>query len=161
MSYFPFDISTSPVEFGLEKRRVATALGKICVRTNPAFRRSPVVFLHGIGMDWSSWTPILNAADAQDLDRRSWIFVDVPGFGESDPIGGPVTLAIKPRGWLKRKSVREMDERLLVTEKRALLLQERGFPLGSVWRKSPEILLAAMANLGLLVTLAKIVLDAL
>lgn len=63
--------------------------------------------------------------------------------------------------WFQSKRRRALEERLEVSELRSVLLQERGFPLGGVWRRTPEILVAAVANLGLLVAMIKTLVNAL
>jgi pimeloyl-ACP methyl ester carboxylesterase len=49
----------------------------------------PLLLIHGLGAGWRSWTPVL-----EDLAReREVIAVDLPGFGESPPLPGKVTVA--------------------------------------------------------------------
>lgn len=92
LSYFPFDISHRQEEFGLVERRADTSLGAVSIRSTTEIAARPVVFLHGVGMDWSTWTPLMRAADREERDRSGWILVDVPGFGSSDPLTRSVTL---------------------------------------------------------------------
>jgi pimeloyl-ACP methyl ester carboxylesterase len=48
----------------------------------------PLLLLHGIGGSWRSWQTILD-----DLAReREVIAVDLPGFGNTPPLTGPVTI---------------------------------------------------------------------
>jgi pimeloyl-ACP methyl ester carboxylesterase len=54
----------------------------------------PVVLLHGLGVDWRSWRPVLGALER----RHDVIALDLPGFGRSSPLPRgvppqPVTLA--------------------------------------------------------------------
>ena len=45
--------------------------------------------MHGLGAGWRSWSPIL-----EDLaERREVIAVDLPGFGETPPLTGEVSIA--------------------------------------------------------------------
>lgn len=47
------------------------------------------MLVHGLGASWPSWSPILD-----DLARhREVIAVDLPGFGDSPPLPGEVTIA--------------------------------------------------------------------
>jgi pimeloyl-ACP methyl ester carboxylesterase len=55
------------------------------VRCHRDGRGSPLVLVHGLGSRWQVWTPILPALTA----RFDVIAVDLPGFGESPPDGGP------------------------------------------------------------------------
>ncbi|AMJ64981.1 alpha/beta fold hydrolase [Hymenobacter sp. PAMC 26628] len=49
----------------------------------------PLLLLHGIGGSWRSWQTILDdLALARDV-----IAVDLPGFGATPPLAGPVTIA--------------------------------------------------------------------
>ena len=49
----------------------------------------PLLLLHGIGGSWRSWQTILD-----DLAvTRDVIAVDLPGFGNTPPLAGPVTIA--------------------------------------------------------------------
>jgi pimeloyl-ACP methyl ester carboxylesterase len=49
----------------------------------------PLLLVHGLGSSSANWAPILDRLAAQ----RSVIAVDLPGFGKSDPLTGPVTIA--------------------------------------------------------------------
>ncbi|WJS90404.1 alpha/beta fold hydrolase [Microbacterium testaceum] len=49
----------------------------------------PLLLVHGLGAGWRSWTPILD-----ELARhREVIAVDLPGFGETPPLSGDVSIA--------------------------------------------------------------------
>ncbi|MDV8002747.1 alpha/beta fold hydrolase [Rhodococcus sp. IEGM 1408] len=50
---------------------------------------SPLLLVHGLGAGWRSWEPILNDLAAS----REVIAVDLPGFGESPPLDGEVSIA--------------------------------------------------------------------
>lgn len=45
--------------------------------------------IHGLGSSWRSWDPILPALEAE----REVIAVDLPGFGETPPLAGEVSIA--------------------------------------------------------------------
>lgn len=49
----------------------------------------PVLLVHGLGGSWRSWTPILDALAAE----REVIAVDLPGFGDTPPLPGEVSIA--------------------------------------------------------------------
>jgi len=42
----------------------------------------PLVLLHGLGLSWRSWLPVLGAVEA----RHDVVVVDLPGFGASPPL---------------------------------------------------------------------------
>lgn len=48
----------------------------------------PILLLHGIGGSWRSWQPILDGL----AQEREVIAVDLPGFGDTPPLPGPVTI---------------------------------------------------------------------
>jgi pimeloyl-ACP methyl ester carboxylesterase len=50
---------------------------------------SPLLLVHGLGSSSANWAPILDRLAA----RRRVIAVDLPGFGKSAPLNGPVTIA--------------------------------------------------------------------
>lgn len=47
------------------------------------------MLVHGLGAGWRSWTPIIE----QLAERREVIAVDLPGFGETPPLTGEVSIA--------------------------------------------------------------------
>lgn len=49
----------------------------------------PIVLVHGLGSSWATWLPVLDPLAA----RREVIAIDLPGFGDSAPFDGPVTIA--------------------------------------------------------------------
>ena len=50
---------------------------------------SPLLLVHGLGAGWRSWTPIIE----QLAESREVIAVDLPGFGETPPLAGEVSIA--------------------------------------------------------------------
>lgn len=50
---------------------------------------TPLLLVHGLGAGWRSWLPIMEAL----ADRREVIAVDLPGFGETPPLPGEVSIA--------------------------------------------------------------------
>lgn len=49
----------------------------------------PLLLVHGLGATWQSWSPVLDKLAAE----REVIAVDLPGFGQSPPLDGEVTVA--------------------------------------------------------------------
>ena len=50
---------------------------------------SPLLLVHGLGAGWRSWSPILDEL----AEHREVIAVDLPGFGETPPLSGEVSIA--------------------------------------------------------------------
>lgn len=50
---------------------------------------SPLLLVHGLGSSALTWKPVLGRLSAE----RSVIAVDLPGFGKTPPLDGPVTIA--------------------------------------------------------------------
>ncbi|NEU09443.1 alpha/beta fold hydrolase [Flavihumibacter sp. R14] len=48
----------------------------------------PLLLIHGLGGSWRSWDPVMAALASQ----RDVIAVDLPGFGDTPPLAGPVTI---------------------------------------------------------------------
>ena len=50
---------------------------------------SPLLLVHGLGAGWQSWAPIIE----QLAEHREVIAVDLPGFGDTPPLTGEVSIA--------------------------------------------------------------------
>lgn len=50
---------------------------------------APLLLVHGLGAGWRSWLPIMDAL----AERREVIAVDLPGFGETPPPAGELSIA--------------------------------------------------------------------
>ncbi len=50
---------------------------------------APLLLIHGLGGSWREWMPVLDALAAE----REVIAVDLPGFGETPPLPGEVSIA--------------------------------------------------------------------
>ncbi|WP_285189137.1 alpha/beta fold hydrolase, partial [Rhodococcus sp. MEB041] len=50
---------------------------------------SPLLLVHGLGVGWRSWSPIIDEL----AEHRDVIAVDLPGFGETPPLTGEVSIA--------------------------------------------------------------------
>ncbi len=49
----------------------------------------PLLLIHGLGGSWREWTPILDVLAAE----RAVIAIDLPGFGDTPPLPGEVSIA--------------------------------------------------------------------
>ena len=50
---------------------------------------SPLLLVHGLGAGWRSWSPIIDELAV----HREVIAVDLPGFGETPPLTGEISIA--------------------------------------------------------------------
>jgi pimeloyl-ACP methyl ester carboxylesterase len=55
---------------------------------------SPLLLIHGLG-NWQNWLANLPRL----AERHRVIAVDLPGFGQSEPFRGPVSIATSTRSW--------------------------------------------------------------
>lgn len=85
MDYCPFDIVSCPESLNLDTVNVDTHYGSIAVQVSKR-RKSDTgtLFIHGVGADWSTWTPVIQAEAAGRLDVHDQLFINMPGFGSSE-----------------------------------------------------------------------------
>jgi pimeloyl-ACP methyl ester carboxylesterase len=81
-AYFPYDIEADLTRLGLEYSTVPTRLGPLRVARSSAAVPVDTLFLHGVGLDSSAWSPLIGAAHG-DERIDAWAFFDLPGFGGS------------------------------------------------------------------------------
>jgi pimeloyl-ACP methyl ester carboxylesterase len=97
----------------------------------------PLLLIHGLGGSWRSWWPVLGALAAE----REVIAVDLPGFGETPPLIGEVsirTLADAMTTFLTEKNLLGVDAVGSSMAARLVLeLARRGGVLGSVVSLDP------------------------
>jgi pimeloyl-ACP methyl ester carboxylesterase len=91
VAYFPYEIRTDLSGLGYEYSMVPTRLGRLRLARSPGGAAPHTLFLHGVGLDSSAWSPLIEAA-AGDPRAEGWAFLDLPGFGGSDSLGHAVSL---------------------------------------------------------------------
>lgn len=79
-------MTADPTTWSLRRTVVRTGVGPVVVHHRPGPR--PVVLLHGVAGSWTTWTPVLRAADG--VDGRGLVLLDLPGWGASPPPERPV-----------------------------------------------------------------------
>ncbi|HET6166418.1 MAG TPA: alpha/beta fold hydrolase [Marmoricola sp.] len=77
MAYFPYDVQEDLGRLGLAHSYVDTRLGRLRVARSPGSIET--LFLHGVGLDSSAWSPLIEAAGSVS----GWACLDLPGFGGS------------------------------------------------------------------------------
>jgi pimeloyl-ACP methyl ester carboxylesterase len=81
-------VRVTPAAWGLTRTVVEAPTGPVVVhrRAGP----DPLLLLHGVAGSWSTWTPLLHAADG--IGDRGLVLVDLPGWGASPAPDGPLGL---------------------------------------------------------------------
>ncbi|TFB76788.1 alpha/beta hydrolase [Cryobacterium flavum] len=84
LGYSPFPLDSDARHFGLTTSSMRLRGGTVTVRHG---RRSAsttaTILLHGAAGSWTTWTPLLQAADATARDLTDLIIPDLPGWGDS------------------------------------------------------------------------------
>lgn len=83
--------------FGLRRRTVATSAGRLVVRSGEAAGDTALILLHGAAGSWTTWTPLLRAAQRSGATLEDVIAVDLPGWGESSPSTSSLDIATLSR----------------------------------------------------------------
>jgi pimeloyl-ACP methyl ester carboxylesterase len=91
VAYFPYEIREDLDRLGYEHSMVPTSLGRLRLARARGGDAPHTLFLHGVALDSSAWSPLIDAA-AGDPRAAGWAFLDLPGFGGSDPLEHAVSL---------------------------------------------------------------------
>ncbi|MGD8196140.1 alpha/beta fold hydrolase [Herbiconiux sp. P18] len=82
--YAPYGLVHDPATAGLRRVVVRTRVGPVVLHVSPRRTSGPAtVLLHGAAGSWTTWTPLLQAADAAGSRPADLVLVDLPGWGES------------------------------------------------------------------------------
>jgi len=83
--YFPFDLVSDPTALGLVEDTAETKFGRLhLVRSQCRTSEEATLFLHGVGSSWTTWTPVLRAAQEVGRPQNDVLLPDLPGFGQSE-----------------------------------------------------------------------------
>lgn len=94
MGYCPFDVEVDPARFGLVTRHVDTHYGSLAVRGSTRRESdTATLYIHGVGADWTTWTPVLRAEEHCRLAVHDQLFVNLPGFGDAPNELGRIDIA--------------------------------------------------------------------
>lgn len=87
-AYAPYPLRDEPARWSLVRTTVSTSAGPVVVHHRPG--PDPVLLLHGVAGSWTTWTPLLDAADG--LRGRGVVLLDLPGWGSSPAPSEPLTI---------------------------------------------------------------------
>ena len=73
----PSSVAAAAIREGIDLKHVRRGSGR------------PLLLVHGLGAGWRSWEPIIDALAV----HREVIAIDLPGFGETPPLDGEVSIA--------------------------------------------------------------------
>ncbi|GAA1968085.1 alpha/beta hydrolase [Microbacterium deminutum] len=68
---------------GLRRQVVTTSWGRVIVRASAATGGTATILLHGAAGSWTTWTPLLLAAERSGNPLTNVVAIDLPGWGES------------------------------------------------------------------------------
>jgi len=88
-AYFPYPLEDLRT-LGLVTQVVPTRLGALQLFRASADSPVDTLFLHGVNLESSGWSPLLRTAGREAAD--GWAFLDLPGFGGSAALTGPLSL---------------------------------------------------------------------
>jgi pimeloyl-ACP methyl ester carboxylesterase len=88
--YFPYPLRDLR-SLGMTAEVVPTRLGDLRLYRAAADRPVEAVFLHGVNLESSGWSPLVQAAGGSPA-TGGWAFLDLPGFGGSAPLTRPLSL---------------------------------------------------------------------
>ncbi|MBU4465373.1 MAG: alpha/beta fold hydrolase, partial [Actinobacteria bacterium] len=79
----PLALETDETALGLRRAVARTDVGEIVVRVGRPAGGPATILLHGAAGSWTTWTPLLRAADRAGTPLTDVIAPDLPGWGES------------------------------------------------------------------------------
>lgn len=83
-NYCPYEIDSAAESFGLETISLDTRYGPLPVRVSRDRQsETATMYIHGVGADWTTWSPLLQAEDALASPAHDRILVNLPGFGDA------------------------------------------------------------------------------
>jgi len=76
-------LDPDPARFGLDTRVIPTRLGDVTVRVGPRTGSRALLLLHGAAGSWTTWTPLLRAAERDGAPLTDVVAIDLSGWGDS------------------------------------------------------------------------------
>jgi pimeloyl-ACP methyl ester carboxylesterase len=94
--YAPYPLTTDAAALGLVETTVRGPIGTAVARHRPErTTTTATILLHGAAGSWTTWTPMLAAADDAGLDIPDPVLLDLPGWGDATPAPGSPALTIE------------------------------------------------------------------
>lgn len=99
--YAPFALETDAAALGLVQTVVYGGLAgshavKVVARHRPERTSTrATIFLHGAAGSWTTWTPLLAAAEQSGITIVNPVLVDLPGWGDATPEPGAAELTLE------------------------------------------------------------------
>lgn len=82
--YAPYGLRPDAGSRGFVESRVSSPLGTAVIRSRTTSRsRRATIFLHGAAGSWTTWTPLLEAADDAGVPIPNPVLLDLPGWGDA------------------------------------------------------------------------------
>lgn len=78
----PLPLRTDGETLGLRRLMVPTSVGEVVVRAGREAGGPATILLHGAAGSWTTWTPLITAADLSGEPLTDVVAVDLPGWGE-------------------------------------------------------------------------------
>jgi len=82
-AYSPYPLCTEPSRLGLGTSWIPTGLGPVTVRHGRRGGAVATILLHGAAGSWTTWTPLIRAADAAGRPLTDLVIPDLPGWGDT------------------------------------------------------------------------------
>jgi pimeloyl-ACP methyl ester carboxylesterase len=84
-----------PVALGLDRVDVTGEIGTaVAYYRRTARTPRATIFLHGAAGSWTTWTPLLQAADDAGVPIDNPVLLDIPGWGDSTLTADAHTLSL-------------------------------------------------------------------
>ncbi|GAB3606141.1 hypothetical protein GCM10027413_15500 [Conyzicola nivalis] len=96
-AYAPFPLETDETSLGFVETTVypRTGTARIVARHRPQRTSTrATIFLHGAAGSWTTWTPMLAAADEAGITIVNPVLLDLPGWGDATPAPGDAPLTL-------------------------------------------------------------------
>ena len=81
--YAPNALITDAARFGFVESTVSSPAGTIVARSHRTSRsRRATLFLHAAAGSWTTWTPLLEDAEAESISIPNPVLLELPGWGD-------------------------------------------------------------------------------